>query len=140
MRWAGVIDAAGLAALNDDFNGELRRVADIEQSLLEGSELVAVVVVKGELVGFACAQIFRSFCYSHAQGEITEMYMKENFRGNGHAKMLLAFLETELYEQGVEEVKIITGKSNVHAQKFYERSKYVPKEYIAFQKNRQEQM
>lgn len=82
----------------------------------------------------------KSFCYHHAQGEITEMFIREDYRGNGYAKLLLESLETRLRDEGVEEVKIITGKSNIHAQRIYERSNYARKEYVAFQKNWHEQV
>lgn len=134
MRWANVSDSASLAALNAEFNGVTRTKEEVEQSLADARECVAIVELNKELVGFACAQIYHSFCYPDAQGEITEMYIKEFARGNGYSTMLLAFLEAQLYEKGVSDVRIITGKYNEIAQKVYERSNYEKKEHITFHK------
>ena len=49
---------------------------EIIESLRCGHELVTVAFLDDFTVGFACAQVFSSFCYPTSHGEITEMYVR----------------------------------------------------------------
>jgi ribosomal protein S18 acetylase RimI-like enzyme len=135
IRWANENDAEILATLNEEFNGTGLTTNEIKKSLSEYDELVALAIKDDVPVGFACAQCFTSFCYRDRQGEITEMYIKEAARRKGLASLLISFLEQELRLRGVKSVKILTGRNNDSAFKTYERSNYVKKDYVAFQKN-----
>ncbi|GIN56188.1 GNAT family N-acetyltransferase [Lederbergia ruris] len=136
IRLATVSDAEELSILNQEFNGGARRpILKISESLVKSNELVAVAVRDDRLVGFACAQIFSSFCYEEPQGEITEMYVKELARRKGIATSLLAFLEENFRACGVKEVKILTGAKNIGAQTTYTKSNYTKQnETVLFKK------
>ncbi|WP_244535747.1 GNAT family N-acetyltransferase [Lentibacillus halodurans] len=58
-----------------------------------------------EFVGFACAQSYRSFCYSSAQGEMTELYVEEKARRLGFASSLIALLEVKTYVSRCQKYK-----------------------------------
>lgn len=90
----------------------------------ESSEIIAVAEMDGRVVGFGCAQSFRSFCYKEPLGEITEMYVEEAFRRKGAATALLSCLEMQLRKRGVAEVKILTGRRNHSAIRTYKRCQY----------------
>ena len=134
IRWANTDDAADLVRLNDDFNGIGMTIEEVQDNLATSNELVALAVINGEPVGFACAQYFRSFCYRDLQGEITELFINEVARRRGLATLLIAFLEKELKSQGVSSVKVLTGKNNEIAIKTYERSKFSKKEEVLLKK------
>jgi len=134
VRWANEKDAESLAALNDEFNGTGVTKGEVEKSIAGTNEMIAVAILNDEAVGFACAQCFESFCYRGSQAEITEMYIRETARRKGLASMLISFLEQQFRERGVKSVKIVTGSSNESAIITYERSNYVRKDYIIFQK------
>jgi ribosomal protein S18 acetylase RimI-like enzyme len=136
VRLATINDADALSRLNFEFNGgEKRPVAEIIQSLNSSNELVAVATLKGEVIGFGCAQSFKSFCYNEAFGEISEMYVKESARRKGLATSLISFLEDQLRSRGVKTVKILTGGDNQIAIKTYELSGYVKDDEVMLEKN-----
>ncbi|MBE4909887.1 GNAT family N-acetyltransferase [Bacillus luteolus] len=133
-RWANENDVEILVALNNEFNGIGLTTNEVKESLDKTNELISLAILDDEPVGFACAQYFKSFCYTNLQGEITEMYIKETARRKGIASLLISFLELELRIRGVESVKIITGKNNDAAIKTYEQSNYIKKDHIVLRK------
>lgn len=134
IRWANANDAEDLLNLNDAFNGVGTSLEEVKDSLALSNELIALAVIDGQAVGFACAQLFKSFCYRGLQGEITEMYIAEVARRRGLATMLIAFIEEELSARGVTRVKILTGQRNEMAIKTYEKSNYTRTEEVLLQK------
>lgn len=134
IRWATVEDAAVLVKLNDEFNGPGATIPDVEDSLANSKELVALALKGEKAVGFASAQYFKSFCYPHLCGEITELYVVEKARGQGTAALLISFLEEELQRRGVRSFKVLTGHDNEPAIKTYEKNRYVRVEEIVLEK------
>ncbi|SEN34365.1 MULTISPECIES: GNAT family N-acetyltransferase [unclassified Paenibacillus] len=134
IRWANGNDAEDLLKLNDAFNGVGTTLEEVKESLALSNELIALAVIDGQAVGFACAQYFKSFCYRGLQGEITEMYIAEVARRRGLATLLIAFIEEELRERGVTSVKILTGQRNERAIKTYVKSNYARTEEVLLQK------
>lgn len=98
--------------------------ADIIESLNDSAELIAVAEIGGKVVGFGCAQSFRSFCYNGLQGEITELYVAEAARRKGIATSLIFYLEENLKKRGVKSVKVLTGRRNNAAIKTYEQCNF----------------
>ncbi|WP_314587855.1 GNAT family N-acetyltransferase [Paenibacillus terrigena] len=132
---ATISDADALSRLNHEFNGgDKRPVSEIIKCLESNNELVAVSTIMDEVIGFGCAQCLKSFCYTEAYGEITEMYVKESARRNGVATSLISFLENQLHSQGVKTVKILTGRDNKSAIKVYELSGYVKDDEVMLKK------
>ncbi|MBP1989608.1 ribosomal protein S18 acetylase RimI-like enzyme [Paenibacillus eucommiae] len=125
IRLASPSDANELSRLNQEFNGgDQRPAADIIESLNDSAELIAIAEIGGKVVGFGCAQSFRSFCYSGLQGEITELYVAEAARRKGIATSLIFYLEECLKKRGVKSVKVLTGRRNHAAIKTYEQCDY----------------
>lgn len=134
LRWATANDALDLVKLNNEFNGVGTSEEEIIDSLSNSNELVALALINDLPVGFACAQYYKSICYSDPYAEITEMFVKEVARRRGIATLLLAFIEEEFKLRGVRSVKVLTGKNNGAAIKAYERSNYVKQEEQVLQK------
>ncbi|QKS43373.1 GNAT family N-acetyltransferase (plasmid) [Paenibacillus cellulosilyticus] len=107
---------------------------EVRDSLLRSNELVAIAVLNGNTVGYACAQYFESFCYHEKHGYLTEMFIEESARGRGLATMLMAHIEDELRTRGVSEVSVLTGADNEIAIKAYERFQYVRQADAVLQK------
>lgn len=61
IRWANGNDAEDLLKLNDAFNGVGTTLEEVKESLALSNELIALAVIDGQAVGFACAQYFKSF-------------------------------------------------------------------------------
>lgn len=135
VRQATINDAEALVRLNFKFNGgEKRPVSEIVESLKSNNELIAVATILDEVIGFGCAQSFKSFCYKDAYGEITEMYVEESARRKGVASSLISFLENHLHLRGVHTIKILTGRDNKAAISTYKLSNYVVDDEVMLKK------
>lgn len=122
IRIADAGDAAQLLALNDEFNGAGNAtLEDVARSLRENrQEIVVVAEEAGELVGFACAQRKRSFCYAEQTAEITEVFVKPDFRRRGLARSMIAFAERHCADRfPVQTFELLTGARNRAAQELY---------------------
>ncbi|MCR8642006.1 GNAT family N-acetyltransferase [Paenibacillus sp. N1-5-1-14] len=104
------------------------------ENLANPNELVALAVMNEVSVGFACAQCYRSICYSRPNAEITELYIVAEARRKGIATLLISFIEEELRLRGVKSVKVLTGQDNEVAINTYERSNYIKEDEQLLQK------
>ncbi|WP_227779560.1 GNAT family N-acetyltransferase [Paenibacillus sp. P13VS] len=127
-------DVPFLIELNDQFNGVRRSRGEVETDLLNGREVIVVAVMEEQVVGFACGQIYKSFCYAEHQAEITEMYIQESARRNGLAGMMIERLEGIFNHSGVKNIKILTGNKNAKAIKTYEKAGYDREDEFVFAK------
>jgi len=134
IRRANERDAEELVRLNRAFNEVEMAVEKVRESLTQSSEIVAVALIDGQPVGFACAQYQRSFCYPVAHGEITELYVQIDARRKGLATSLIRFLENELRSRGISSVRVITGTQNATAIQVYEKSNYVRQDHLVLSK------
>lgn len=133
-RWATANDAQALVTLNDEFNGVGITEEEVIKNLPNPNELVALALIDEYPVGFACAQIYRSICYSNPYAELTELYIRHDARRKGIATMLVRFIEEELIRQGVKSVKVLTGKKNGAAIQTYEGLSYFKEDEQLLQK------
>jgi ribosomal protein S18 acetylase RimI-like enzyme len=135
VRLATVNDAEELSRLNHEFNGgERADPKEIQERMINNTELVAVATIDERLVGFACAQVLHSFCYQNRHGEITEMYVEERARRMGLASLMIAFLEDQMIHNGVTSIKILTGRDNKAATHTYLRSGFVMEDEVVLNK------
>lgn len=134
VREAVKEDIPFLIELNDQFNGVRRSREEVDTDLLNGREVIVVAVMEEQVVGFACGQIYKSFCYAEHQAEITEMYIQESARRNGLAGMMIERLEGIFNHSGVKHIKILTGNRNAKAIKTYENAGYDPEDEFVFAK------
>lgn len=121
VRVASRADADELVAMNREFNDADVSGQWVQESLETNHqhEIVAIAYLGNEAVGFACGQIYNSFCYDSPCGEITEMYVRKAHRRQGVGSALLVFLEKTLQSRGVTSIKILTNQENQGAQKLY---------------------
>ncbi|WP_336780907.1 GNAT family N-acetyltransferase [Paenibacillus illinoisensis] len=134
VREAVKEDVPFLIELNDQFNGVRRSREEVETDLLNAREVIVVAVMEERVVGFACGQVYKSFCYTEHQAEITEMYIQESARRNGLAGMMIARLEGIFNNSGVKHIKILTGNKNAKAIKTYEKEGYDREDEFVFAK------
>lgn len=132
IRLANAHDAEALVHLNAAFNGVGEVSAeDICRSLETSGEVVVVAVEEEMPVGFCCAQVHHSFCYPAPVAEVTEMYVDADFRRQGAAQGMLAFLEKHLREKhGVDEIHLLTGRTNHVAQAVYRKAGFIGKDEV----------
>lgn len=97
---------------------------------------IILAYVDGELAGFinfALAQFNPKFIKHNEKfiGNITELYVKQDFRGNNIGSTLLKEAEDFFKEKNITVIQVNTMFSNVDAIKFYKNNGFV-EDYIAF--------
>lgn len=134
VRKAVQTDARALVELNYLFNAVRRNVDEVQQELLHTRETIVVAVMEEQVVGFACGQVVKSFCYKESMAEITEMYILASARRNGLAVRMIALLENIFKNAGVKSVKILTGQENMQAINTYEKAGYCKEDDLVLDK------
>ena len=128
VRIATVTDAEQLSFLNDEFNGKGETtIENIKNSILSNKQEVVIVDDEnGVLSGFVCVQLKKSFCYDEYMPDITEVYVKPNFRKKGIASKMITFAEeycTKKYP--LHKYELLTGTENTVAQSVYSKLGYI---------------
>ena len=115
VRIATVQDAEQLEILNNEFNGEGETTLDnIRASLADNKqEIVVVDEMNCELTGFVCVQLKKSFCYDEYMPEITEVYVKPQYRRCGVARTMIAYAEEYCKSHyPLHKFELLTGAEN----------------------------
>ncbi len=127
VRRANVSDAEQLEELNNEFNGAGQTSLENIRHSLSNNEREVVIVSddEGELAGFACIQIKKSFCYDDCMPELTELFVRPQYRKRGVAGSLVSFAEDYCRRNfSVHKIELLTGENNTAAQTAYERMGY----------------
>lgn len=128
VRLAAINDAEQLKILNDEFNGISNTTPEqIRNSLTNNAqEIVVVDEESGLLTGFVCMQLKKSFCYKEYIPEITEVYVRQEYRNRGIASAMITFAEDYcIRHYAVSGFELLTGKENRTAQSVYEKLGYM---------------
>ena len=126
-RIATVQDVEQLEILNNEFNGEGETTLDsIRNSLANNKQEVIVVDEQnGELTGFVCVQLKKSFCYDDYMPEITEVYVKPQYRRCGVARAMIAYAEEYCKNHyPLHKFELLTGAENDVARTAYAKLGY----------------
>lgn len=127
VRIATVQDAEQLEILNNEFNGEGETTLDNIRSSLANNKQEVIVVDEqnGELTGFVCVQLKKSFCYDDYMPEITEVYVKPKYRRNGIARAMITYAEEHCKKHfPLHKFELLTGTENDDAQSVYAKLGY----------------
>ena len=127
IRIATVQDAEQLEILNNEFNGEGETALDNIRSSLANNKQEVIVVDEqnGELTGFVCVQLKKSFCYDDYMPEITEVYVKLRYRRNGIARAMITYAEEYCKSHyPLHKFELLTGTENDDAQSVYAKLGY----------------
>ena len=128
VRIATVQDAEQLEFLNNEFNGEGETTLDNIRSSIANNkqEIVVVDETNGELTGFVCVQLKKSFCYDDYMPEITEVYVKPHYRRNGIARAMITYAEEYCKSHyPLHKFELLTGAENDGAQSVYTKLGYI---------------
>ena len=115
VRIATEKDAEQLEILNNEFNGEGETTLDNIRASLAGNKQEVIVVDEqnGELTGFVCVQLKKSFCYDDYMPEITEVYVKPQYRRCGVARTMIAYAEEYCKSHyPLHKFELLTGAEN----------------------------
>lgn len=137
IRLATVNDAEQLDDLNNEFNGKGETsIKNIKDSLLNNQQEVVIVADdNGVLAGFVCIQLKKSFCYDEYMPEITEVYVKKEYRKRGIASAMIGFAEDFCNTKyPLHKFELLTGKNNYTAKSVYRKLGYKTDGEIHFSK------
>jgi ribosomal protein S18 acetylase RimI-like enzyme len=138
IRQANKQDAEKLFELNEEFNEEGKSTIDHIINSLESNkhEIVCVVELNNEIIGFCCMQIVKSLCYILNHVELTELFIKEAFRRKGLATKLIKYMENIcINTYGINKIQLLTGGDNISSRKLYESLGYEIEEEVFYIKN-----
>ena len=123
IRLASVGDAGELERLNAEFNGKGKTTEEsIRASLLTNRREIVIAADGngGRLAGFVCVQLKKSFCYDEYMPEITEVYVRPEYRGRGVAReMLTSRRNTAKKYTRLHSFELLTGSDNTAALKLF---------------------
>jgi len=121
IRLAQVSDASKLKDLNDVFNDDDdTTLTELEASLRENNQEIVVCAEIGTMiVGVCCVQIVRTMCFNWQYANITEVFVREEYRNQGIGTSLMNFAEQELSKMGIKKTFLLVGEQNTKAQKLY---------------------
>ncbi len=122
IRLATPLDAQQLFLLNQEFNGIGVVTLDIIKDRIQNNKYEIIVVSEedGVVVGFVCAQVMISFCYSKTYAEITEVFVTKEHRRKGHARKMIEFMQAYCLENyNVDNFQLFTGRNNRKAKRLY---------------------
>lgn len=136
IRLATPEDASQLKMLNDIFNGQnCNTVEGIERSLQTNTqEIVCVAQENDALIGFCCGQLFISMCYDTNYGEISELFVLEEYRRQGVGDTLMIYMEAAFSKMGAKSYQLFTGANNHSAQSLYRTRGYKQSSELMFRK------
>jgi len=127
IRKATVNDAEQLCILNTEFNGAGETtIENIRNCLADNrQEVVIVDDEKGELTGFVCVQLKKSFCYDDYRPEIAEVYVRPEYRKQRIASRMILFAEEYCRKNyPLHKFELLTGEENLIAQRVYDKLGY----------------
>ena len=114
-------DAQELAQLNALFNGS----SDSAEMLVarmanpQNIETVILASLEGNVAGFAALRVVPCVLYPTPHAELTELYVKEEYRQYGIGTRLVRFLEKLAVEKGAESLIVQTDADNQPALSLY---------------------
>ena len=127
IRKATADDAEQLSILNTEFNGDGETTLENIRNCLMNNyqEVVIVDDEKGKLTGFVCVQLKKSFCYDDYMPEITEVYVRPEYRKQRIASRMIRFAEECCRKNyPLHKFELLTGEKNMIAQLLYDKLGY----------------
>ena len=127
IRKATADDAEQLSILNTEFNGDGETTLENIRNCLMNNyqEVVIVDDEKGKLTGFVCVQLKKSFCYDDYMPEITEVYVRPEYRKQRIASRMIRFAEEYCRKNyPLQKFELLTGEKNMIAQLLYDKLGY----------------
>ncbi len=136
LRIATGEDVGNLFEMNEEFNGKNCTTKELMRSSIDSNEqeVVSISYIDGVAAGFICGQSIRSMCYDKCYVEITELYVREEYRRQGIATKLINYIENIFEERNIKELKLFTGKDNTAARAFYEKLGYKKIDEVMYKK------
>lgn len=136
IREVQLSDLVALAELNHEFNGVGMTPEQIAVRLrsAQRSELVVVAEMSDCVVGFACVQICESVCYVQPWAELTELYVRDDYRRRGLGSGLVQEAERLARQKDATEIVVRTGAKNAAGKALYNALGFTTRPDLTFAK------
>jgi ribosomal protein S18 acetylase RimI-like enzyme len=121
IREAIMDDVQELVRMNILFNGSSDSAEAMAARMTDPLRVETVIVAEsdGKVVGFAALRVVPCVLYPTPHAELTELYVKEEYRQRGIGRHLVHFLEKQAMEKGAESLIVQTGLDNQPALSLY---------------------
>ncbi len=144
IRTATVDDAPALADLllsigwfsalegrsNEDVTALV--VRHLEALVVAPMSTVLVVVADGNLIGYSNVHWLHDLFMPSLEGYLSELFVREDARGQGIGGALLTALEQEALERGAHRLMLLNGKHrDSYARRFYEQHGWEERPHMA---------
>ena len=132
IRRATGADAEGVYELNCLFNGEGWTTLELTRQSLESNagEIVLVAVDGEKYIGFCCCATIRSVCYAEPYCELTEIYVREEYRRSGVGTALTTGMESECRRLGINHFHLAIAFDNGNSRGMSEKLDYTKTAYF----------
>ncbi len=135
IRFASPEDAQELIDMNREFNGvDNLNIEEVKNDIAQGRELIAVADAQECLAGFCCVQVYKSFCYNKSIAELTELYVRPEFRHKGLASRMINAQVNAIKPLGVSELEVITAADNRAGHTVYRANGFEEQNWTCFVK------
>lgn len=114
-------DVHELVILNRLFNGfsDSAEEMAIRMQNTQNIETIILARLEGQVAGFAALRVLPCVLYPTPYAELTELYVKEEYRLRGIATHLVRFLEKLAVKKGAKSLSVQTGADNQPALSLY---------------------
>ncbi len=104
--------------------------------LVEGDPAVKIWIVeaKGEAAGYLILTIGFSMYYGGKDGFIDELFLKEEYRGQGGGAEIMRFADAQAKELGLAYLHLEVTDTNTRARQIYERRGFAPTGHMLMNK------
>ncbi len=104
--------------------------------LVEGDPAVKVWIVEadGEAAGYLILTIGFSMYYGGKDGFIDELFLKEEYRGQGGGAEIMRFADAHAKELGLAYLHLEVTETNTRARQIYERRGFAPTGHMLMSK------
>jgi GNAT superfamily N-acetyltransferase len=114
-------DLTELSRLNKLFNGTYESPDELNRRITDPNcvEHPLIAEINGKIIGFAAIRIIPCVFSSSPRGELTELFVEENYRRQGVGKELINYAEAIARDNGVNTMFILTNISNLASRSLY---------------------
>jgi ribosomal protein S18 acetylase RimI-like enzyme len=118
---ATIDDVQDLVQLNILFNGSSDSATAMAERMTEPRRVETIIIarVNGKIAGFAALRIVPCVLYPTPHAELTELYVKEDYRQLGIGKRLVQYLEELALKKCADDLLVLTGADNLPALSLY---------------------
>ena len=137
IRIATVEDVKQIYEMCLLFNGSKTKTSlqGVKDYLRKKEAIICVAQIEDKLVGFITGIIENNLSFGLPIGNISEVFVKVEFRQQGVATKMFEQMEQEFSKKAVNRFRVFTTVDNINAVNFYKSQSYQPFNTVMFRKD-----